>query len=343
MSRLSESHHRADTTRWLGQHRRPTFERTSVRAMTLCLAGMVLLVAGLGAQLVPRPGSTPIARPAFEHGKGPVVAIDEAHKNTHTYVSPQFRGLVELLQGDGFRVRPFTEAIASPSLTGVDVLVIAQPGGWEGPDASLSDSDVAALMEWVRGGGSLLLVLDHMPAPLNGAKLTAALGVTNWHNGYAMVDIPDSLPVGNIIFWRADSFPGGEPTVAPIGPAGGTGYQGPGALLATHPISEGRVPDERVRRVATFVGSAFQPPSGGEALMIMPRRAISLTPKVPGATDVRVDAERTPVGEWLQGAVMKVGQGRVAMFGETGLFSGGPAADNRQFVLNVMHWLSHVL
>jgi hypothetical protein len=40
---------------------------------------------------------------------------------------------------------------------------------------------------------------------------------------------------------------------------------------------------------------------------------------------------------------MKVGQGRVAMFGETGLFSGGPAADNRQFVLNVMHWLSHLL
>jgi hypothetical protein len=40
---------------------------------------------------------------------------------------------------------------------------------------------------------------------------------------------------------------------------------------------------------------------------------------------------------------MTVGQGRVAVFGESGLFSGGPAADNRQFVLNVMHWLSRLL
>jgi hypothetical protein len=48
-------------------------------------------------------------------------------------------------------------------------------------------------------------------------------------------------------------------------------------------------------------------------------------------------------GEWLQGAVMKTGKGRAAVFGETGLFSGGPAPDNRQFVLNVVRWLSRVL
>jgi hypothetical protein len=304
---------------------------------------LVLLVASAQAEQTARPNPTPLARPAYESGKGPVVAIDEAHKNTHTFTAPPFRGFVEILQLDGYRPRPFAQGIAGPSLNGIDVLVVSGPGGWDGPDAALSAGEVAALLEWVRGGGSLLLILDHMPGPLNGAKLTAALGVDNWHNGYAMVDIPDSLPVGNIIFWRAESFPGGEPTVAATGPGGGTGYQGADAVLAKHPITEGRSPDERVRRVATFVGSAFQPPSGAEGLLILPRRAISLTPKVLGAADVRIGAERTPVGEWLQGAVMKVGRGRVAMFGETGLFSGGPAADNRQFLLNVMHWLSHQL
>jgi hypothetical protein len=37
---------------------------------------------------------------------------------------------------------------------------------------------------------------------------------------------------------------------------------------------------------------------------------------------------------------MTIGRGRVAVFGETGLFSGGPAGDNRVFVLNLLHWLS---
>lgn len=308
------------------------------------IAIVMLVVVSSAQQQVTTPDSSrPTARPAYEPNKGPVIAIDEAHKNTHTYASPPFRGLVELLQRDGYRPRPFPQAISASSLKEVDVLILGGPGGWEGPDASLSDAEVTAVMEWIRGGGSLLLLLDHMPAPLNNAKLAAALGVANWHNGYAMVDVPDSLPVGNIIFWRADSFPGGAPTIAPTEPGGGTGYQGDDAVLTKHPITEGRSAGERVRRIATFVGSAFQPPSGAEALMIMPRRAISLTPKVAGAADVRVDAARAPVGQWLQGAVMKLGQGRVAMFGETGLFSGGPAADNRQFVLNVMHWLTHLL
>ncbi len=69
--------------------------------------------------------------------------------------SPQFRGLVELLQGDGYRVRPFTEAITSLSLTGIDALVVSGPGGWAGPDASLSDSEVADLTRWIQRGGSL--------------------------------------------------------------------------------------------------------------------------------------------------------------------------------------------
>lgn len=342
MSRLLESHNGADTTRRLGQHRPSTFGRTPVPAIRLLLAGLVLLVAGPRAQQVTRPDTTPIARPAFEYGKGPVVAIDEAHKNTHTYASPQFQGLVELLQRGGYRVRPSTATITSPSLTGVDVLVVSNPGGWEGPDASLNDGEVAALMEWIRSGGSLLLILDHMPAPRNAARLAAALGVTNWHNGSAMVEIPDSLPVGPIIFWRPDFVPAGEPAVTVAGPGGALAYQGADAVLAKHPITEGRGPEERVRRVTTFVGSAFQPPEGAEALMVMPKRAVSLTPQTPGA-DVRVNAQRTPVGGWLQGAVMKIGKGRAAVFGETGLFSGGPAPDNRSFVLNVMRWLSRVL
>jgi hypothetical protein len=58
--------------------------------------------------------------------------------------------------------------------------------------------------------------------------------------------------------------------------------------------------------------------------------------------------------DMLQGAVFRLGRGRVAVFGEAAMFSAqikGPqrvpmgmnapeASENSQFVLNVMHWLS---
>jgi hypothetical protein len=316
---------------------------TAMKLCRLSAAASLLVVTGaLAQQPAPPSASQDPAAPTYESSNGPVVAFDEAHKNTHTYGSRNFRGFVELLRNDGYRPRPLTDPIGGDSLKGIDVLVLSGPGGWESPDASLGDGEIAALMHWVQRGGSLLLILDHMPAPANGARVAAALDVTSWHNGYAMVDVDGGLPVGNIIFWRKAFFPEGA-AIAATGPAGDTGYQGVDAVLTDHPITEGRNPRERVRRVATFVGSAFRPPPGSEAVLRLPRRAVSLVPKDPSAADVRIDARRTPVGEWLQGAVMIRGRGRVAVFGETGLFSGGPAADNRQFLLNVMHWLTRVL
>lgn len=300
------------------------------------ISALALVVAAVNAQQLP--GARAI-HPTFEPGSGPVIAIDQAHKNTER---SDLRGLEELLRADGYRIRPFAEATTAASLTGVGVLVIVNPGGWKGPDASLNDDEVLAVMDWVRAGGSLLLVLDHLPGPRNAARLTGALGIRNWHDGYAMVDMPDSPPVGNIIFWRSGSLSAGAPAVGPTGPAGGVGYQSVDAVLAEHPITDGGRPDGGVHRVATFVGSAFQPPPGAEALLTMPRRAMSFTPQeTPGARPVfAADTPRTPVGGWLQGAVMTRGQGRVALFGETGLFSGGAAADNRLFVLNLLRWLA---
>lgn len=302
---------------------------------------LLLALALSGAVASAQQPSDSIARPTYEGGKGPVVAFDDAHKTTHPYTGGS-RGLVRLLEADGYRVRPLTESISEKSLRGVDVLIIANPGGWEGPDSSLNEGEVFALLEWIRRGGSLLLVLDHMPAPQNAARLTAALGVANWHNGYAMVEIPNSQAAGNIIFWRSDSLRADEPAVTRTGD-NRLAYQGADARLMKHSITEGREQDERVRRVTTFVGSAFQPPEGAEALLVLPRSTISLMPAAP-APDVRnVGAPVAPVGEWLQGAVLRIGAGRVALFGEIALFSGGPAPDNRKFILNVMRWLTGLL
>ncbi len=63
---------------------------------------------------------------------------------------------------------------------------------------------------------------------------------------------------------------------------------------------------------------------------------------------------RIPITGWCQGAVVKVGKGRVTIFGEAAMFSAqiaGPqklpfgmnsktASQNYQFLLNIMHWLT---
>jgi hypothetical protein len=280
--------------------------------------------------------------PSFGPGQGPIVAIDEAHKNTHTYGSREFQGLVKLLQNDGYRVKAFAQTITKESLKDVRCFMVANPGGWDSPNDSLNDAEIAALLEWIRGGGSLLLVVGHRPFPMNAAKVISALGINNWHNGYAMVDLGIPRPVGNIIFWRSDSLPNAAPTIGATGPGGGTGYQGADAVLAKHRITDGRVPAERISRVTTFGGSAFKVPRGWEKLLTLPKQAASYTPPLtPNAIpSITRDTPRIPAGGWVQGAVKKIGKGRVAVFGGTGLFWAGPAPDNRQFLLNLMSWLS---
>ena len=157
----------------------------------------------------------------------------------------------------------------------------------------------------------------------------------------------------NILFWRAEFFPGGEPKLAVLGSGGGQGYQSADAVLAKHAITDGRSPGERIRRVATFSGSAFEALPGGVPLLTLPRGAglgaALRTPLLPNVVFGVDELQGTPVTGWLQGAVIEVGKGRLAIFADSAVVSGGSAADkdkfndNRQFVLNVMHWLSRAI
>ena len=117
-------------------------------------------------------------------------------------------------------------------------------------------------------------------------------------------------------------------------------------------VTRGRSDDEKVTRVATFTGSAFKPPKKAIPVLVFGAKSVSLeTKKAPGITP---DAPEVPIEGWCQGAIMKVGRGRVAVFGEAAMFSAqlaGPqqipigmnspdAPQNHRLLLNVMHWLA---
>jgi hypothetical protein len=295
---------------------------------------VLVLLAGTGiasAQQVPDlKYKPPLPRPAYEGGKGPRVAIDEAHHNFHT-ADGRYKPFAELLRRDGYRVDGLRQLFSAESLKGVDVLVIANAlhernvKDWSPPNPSaFTQDEIAALHSWVERGGSLFLIVDHMPFPAAASDLAKAFGV-EFSNGYATAG-----------HWKP-----GNPDTFDYG----TG-------LKESTITRGRSDDEKVTKVTTFTGSAFKLPKGATAVLLFGAKSESVERKEVGQRAPQT--LKVPIEGWCQGAVLKVNKGRVVVFGEAGMFSAqlaGPkqkamgmnapgAEQNHQLLLNVMHWLS---
>jgi len=304
-------------------------------AFPLGLLIAAFAVAEIKAQQVPDPDfKPPIEKPAYAEGKGPVVFIDEALFNFHT-ASGRYQTFADLLRRDGYVVQASKEKFSRESLKAAKILVIANALSqrnalnWNPPfDPSFTDEELAAVRQWVEAGGSLMLIVDHFPMPATADKLALAFGV-RFNNGYA---VDPQAPPGPLVFKRADKS------------------------LADHPITRGRSEKEKVDSIATFTGSAFQLDRGEPLLTFPSAEAISYTPKAFGQRPDE-NTPRVPIKGWHQGVVMRVGRGRVAVFGEAAMFSAqlaGPqkapmgmnapiAKQNPQFLLNVAHWLSGLL
>ncbi len=275
----------------------------------------------------------PITAPAFAPGRGPVLAVDEAHGNFHT-ISGRYLAFANLARRDGFVVRAAAEKFSPTALRGLRVLVIANAlhprnaaGNWSLPTPpAFTPAEIDVMVAWVREGGALLLIVDHMPFPGANEALAAAFGFS-FSNGFAQ----DAAGVSRLVFRRTD------------------------ASLADHAVVRGRSSSEAVAEVVAFTGSAFRCPPEAVSLFVLPKGSVSLEPSV--AWQFPAETPKTDVSGWSQGAVMKIGRGRVALFGEAAMFSAqlaGPgkrpmgmndptARQNPQFLLNVLHWLAGLI
>ena len=120
---------------------------------------------------------TRVAEPAYrtEHAH---VLYDEAHLNVHT-ADGRYKGFVDLITNDGYDVHLNRDAFTADRLVGVSVLVIAGARGptETGSTSALTESEIAAVDQWVRSGGSLLLIVDHFPFGAAAESLGRRLGV----------------------------------------------------------------------------------------------------------------------------------------------------------------------
>ena len=271
---------------------------------------------------------TSVDAPAYA-GAGPVIHFDEAHNNLHRS-GGTYRPFAELMTNDGYVVRASRDPFTTASLRGADVVVIANALGRNerNDDPAMSDAEADALVAWVRGGGSLLLVTDHYPM---------GHAVSNLASRFR-VDMSGGLTEDTV---RYDRRFGASEIVF--------------EALPGHPITRG------VDRVLTFGGQSLGVPEGAVALLPLGPSAIdrAATPRVErdGST-VRVHVEYgEPVSAEgrAQAIALTLGRGRVVVLGEAAMasaqvsqYDGSPFGmnvsgyDNRTFMLNAMHWLSRL-
>jgi len=260
---------------------------------------------------------TSVASPAYR-SKGPKVIFDEAHQNFHK-TTGNFKPFADLIRNDGYVITPNADAFTSEKLKGYDLLVISNARGGDNASA-FSDGEIDAVAAWVERGGSLLLVADHTPFGGYAEKLANRLGI-DMSKGYTD-DPPNRDPViKDLLFSRENK------------------------LLADHPITNGRNASERVNRVVSFTGQSLKAEKGTPILKL----ADTAYDEFPGS-DKKVPA----VGR-AQAIALKFGKGKIFVSGEAAMLTAQlspddrkfgmnvAGIDNRQYALNVVHWLSGLL
>lgn len=285
--------------------------------------------------------------PSYTGRWRPIVLVDAGHYNVHT-ASGTYEPFAELLRRDGYRVSSTTAPFSTASLQAARVLVVANALGWRGVlqqtlgaaglergvalrPSAMSRGEIAEIAQWVRGGGALLLVADHAPAGEAARALAQAFGV-EMRNWWAEDEQQHDAVTGNpgFLVFTADS-----------------------GLIRDHPIMIGRSRLERIARVITFTGQALRAPPNGASLL-----TLSPTAREYPYRRSREREGRSAAG-LSQAVAVQHGRGRVVALGDaavltaqvTQLSDGSPLrfgisredTQNRQFALNILHWLSGLL
>jgi hypothetical protein len=337
--------------------------RKNIHVTLVAAFGLCAVALATAQTFAPDPKpATPIAgtgdytvtvdKPMYKAGRGPRVTVDEAHHNYQT-IDDRFKGFADLLSADGAQVTANREPYSAETLAQMDVVVIcnalnaknaeekATINKWALPaPEALSDSEIEALSTWIKAGGSLLLIADHMPFPNAVDKLASNLGI-------AMGD--------NFAFDAAFTYKPGDMNLIKFyakPPATNTGKLHPTRAV------EGRSAKEHIPYVVTFTGSAFRVKPG---VQFSPVLELGEGTNIAWPSDHADISMKTPFtrGTGLyQGVVMRMDKGRVAVFGEASMFSvnyaewvgnyptgfhNPDAPYNKQFILNVYHWLAKAI
>ncbi len=301
-----------------------------VAARSLCgaaVAGALLAVTATGQQVPDLKFDVAVAAPAQA---GVKVLFDEAHHNFHT-TEGRYQPFADLLRNDGCVVTPNRQPFTRVALEKFSLLVIANAlgaasmGSPEAGNPAFTEGECAAVRDWVRAGGALLLIADHAPMGAAAENLGREFGV-GMSKGYTSdpMNYPkESNNQGFILFNRTNG------------------------LLGDHAITRGRTAAEKIERVQSFTGQSLRGPEGSVVLLRLADTAVDVDPRT---------KQRTSATGRAQGIAFQLGAGRVVVMGEAAMLSAQlagpdkrtmgmnqPGLDNKQLTLNIVRWLAGIL
>jgi hypothetical protein len=294
-------------------------------------AGALFIFSQLAnAQQIADPNFVPgVVNPAYVSSH-PKILFDEAHNNFHT-AAGRYKPFSDLVRQDGYLLTSNKEKLSRQLLKNFDVLVIANALGAESmnaPEASNSAftrDECDAVYEWISNGGSLLLIADHYPMGGAASDLAARFSVLL---GNGVTGDRSNHDAGTDRSWLV--------------------FSRENKLLGKHPIMNGRNKSERISKVVSFTGESVKGPETAVPLLKLSPLAFDRLPP-----DFEKDR---PVGGLALAVAIKLRKGRVVILGEAAMLTaqlGGrnlkpfgmnrPGSDDKQFALNVMHWLTHLI
>lgn len=301
-----------------------------INLLTLSIIVCLLLPSIYRAQQIPDSNFVyTITSPAYSEGSGPLIYIDGAHNNFHT-VQGGFYPVARLLKSDGYRVLGLNEPITKIDiLNDCKILIIANAlhssnnDDWVLPNPSAFTADeISVIKSWVEDGGSLFLIADHMPFAGAAYDLGKAFGF-EFLNGFAYT---------RERMWPPSVFSFNDGTLMKL------------------PITAGVEKSEQINEISTFTGSAFKAPGDAIPVLRFTDKNYSLQPDT--AWVFNENTPRKMLGGYNQGALLKFGKGKIAVFGEAAMFTAQivngnfkvginseQAPQNAQFALNLIHWL----
>ena len=310
----------------LSRKKRMLIAATAVTIAIIIVSLIVSAALPHNSQLSPQQADpnfdASVANPAF-NSTHPIVLFDEAHNNFHT-IEGSYKPFADVLTNDGYNVIPNHNEFTQATLENCSVVVIVNAQGNNG-ESAFSQAECDAVAQWVKAGGSLLLIADHSPFGSSAQTLSNEFGVNMSGDGTIDSSHADFQNGGNsqwLIYSRENG------------------------LLDNDSITNGRNSNETVNIFETFAGQSLKGPEGSIPLLKLSDTAVDILPSGKTLSD----------GGRSQGVALQYGAGRVVVFGEAGcltaqLTRGGAVqtgmnrkgTDNKQMVLNIMHWLSGTL
>jgi hypothetical protein len=280
-----------------------------------------------------------VSDPAFKDIH-PKVLFDEGHNNFHK-ADGTYEPFVNLIKNDGYIVRTNENPIVRESLAGYDILVISNAKGRERKsDPAFSGAECEMIFDWVNRGGSLLLAADHYPMGSAAKDLSRKFGV-----GMGCGETFDSLNYDTSSTDKSQLI-----------------FDNINHLLMDTPVRNGRSPYEQVSKVITFTGQSLFVADTNAILLKLSHSAMDIIPDSVWEetelfffkTTYTRFRDPEPTKGNAQAVALVVGNGRVVILGEAAMITAQidekskfgmnfPPNDNRQFALNIMHWLSKLI